>query len=63
MPSVKVKMFPGRTLDQKREMAEVLTREVARIAICPENDVDVIFEEISKDSWALGGTLHSERKV
>jgi 4-oxalocrotonate tautomerase len=32
MPFIRVDWFPDRTLEQKRELAEVLTREFSRIA-------------------------------
>ena len=34
MPIIKVEMWEGRTLEQKRELVEVLTKETARIAGC-----------------------------
>jgi hypothetical protein len=38
MPIIKVEMWEGRALDQKRELTEVPTKETARIIVCaPES--------------------------
>ena len=60
MPLIKVEMFPGRTLEQKREFAQAITREASAILKCEPGAVDVIFAEIQKDDWATGGKLWSE---
>ena len=60
MPLIRVEMFPGRTLDQKREFALAVTREASQILKCEPGAVDVIFSEIQKDEWATGGKLWSE---
>ncbi len=49
--------FPGRTLEQKRELAEVLTREFARIAKCKPETINFIFTEVSREDWGRNGKL------
>lgn len=61
MPILRVEMWEGRTPDQKRELAEVLTRETARIARCSPESIYLIFEDIKKENWAAGGLLCSEK--
>ncbi|RUM24147.1 hypothetical protein EFQ99_19580 [Rhizobium vallis] len=61
MPTIQVQMLLGRSREQKREMAEVFTREMARIAKCGESDVQIIFDEVPKENWAVGGVLNDER--
>jgi 4-oxalocrotonate tautomerase len=60
MPLIRVEMFPGRTLEQKREFAIAVTREAAAIFKCDPGAVDVLFAEIQKEDWATGGRLWSE---
>jgi 4-oxalocrotonate tautomerase len=60
MPIIRLEMLHGRTLEQKRELAEVLTRETARIARCPTDHVQIVFAEVDRDNWAIGGALASE---
>ena len=57
MPLVHIEWFPGRTLDQKREVMEVLTRELSRIAECPPGTITVIFSEVSREDWGRNGRL------
>ncbi len=61
MPLIRVEMFPGRSAEQKREFAQAVTREAARILQCDPNAVDIIFADIRKEDWATGGTFWSER--
>jgi 4-oxalocrotonate tautomerase len=50
-------MYEGRSLDQKRELVDVLTREASRILKCGPDQVHVVIENISKENWGLGGKL------
>jgi 4-oxalocrotonate tautomerase len=62
MPIIRVELLAGRTREQKRELAQVLTRETARIAQCPPDAVIVVFDDVERDNWANGGRLVSEPK-
>ncbi len=57
MPLIRVDWFPGRTLEQKRELIEVLTREVCRIATCRPETVNFIFTEVEREDWGRAGKL------
>jgi 4-oxalocrotonate tautomerase len=57
MPFIRVDWFPDRTLEQKRELAEVLTREFARIAKCRPETVNFIFTDASRENWGRNGKL------
>lgn len=61
MPFVNVKMIEGRSLDQKRELAEVLTREVVRILNVKPEVVDLVIEEYPRENWAHAGQLYSDK--
>jgi 4-oxalocrotonate tautomerase len=61
MPIVRINMFEGRSLDQKRRMADEVSKIVADICDVQQEGVHVLFEEMSRDSWARGGTLHRDR--
>lgn len=62
MPLIRVEMFPGRTVDQKREFAAAVTREACRVLKCEPDAVDVMFVDVEKQNWASGGVLLSEKK-
>lgn len=52
MPHVIVKLYPGRSEQQKARLAEEITKDVAVIAKCQEKSVSVAFEEINPEDWA-----------
>lgn len=52
MPHVLVQLHPGRTEDQKKGLAEGITRVVMEIAKCEEQSVSVAIEEIEPSQWA-----------
>lgn len=61
MPIIRLEMLAGRTQEQKAELADVLTRETARIAKCPAQDIQIVFDEVARSNWAVGGKLVAER--
>ncbi|WP_321796019.1 tautomerase family protein [Caballeronia sp. J97] len=63
MPILTLEMLSGRTEEQKIELAEVLTRETARIAKCALHDVQIVFSEVPRSSWAVGGKLASRKEA
>jgi 4-oxalocrotonate tautomerase len=52
MPHVIVKLYPGRTEDQKKRLAEAITKDVVAIAKCEEKSVSVAIEEVDPSQWA-----------
>jgi 4-oxalocrotonate tautomerase len=52
MPHIIIKMHPGRTAGQKRELAAAITDCVTGIAKCEEKWVSVAIEEIAPEDWA-----------
>ena len=59
MPIVRVLMYPGRTQQQKDELAEAITEAVARIAKAPRDQTIVVFEEVSKEHYYIGAKRSS----
>jgi 4-oxalocrotonate tautomerase len=52
MPHVSVKMYPGRSEQQKAKLADEITRVVMSVAACPESAVSVSIEDVAPDRWA-----------
>jgi 4-oxalocrotonate tautomerase len=52
MPHVIVKLYPGRSEEQKKNLAEEIVKDVVAIAKCEEKSVSVAIEEIEKEDWA-----------
>jgi 4-oxalocrotonate tautomerase len=55
MPMIRVELLEGRTVEQKREFAEVVTREAVRILRCTPDVVDIVFVPVAREDWAIGG--------
>ena len=60
MPLVIVEMWDGRTVDQKRQLAEGITESFGKIGV-PKEAVSIIMKDVPKHNWAIGGKLASER--
>jgi 4-oxalocrotonate tautomerase len=52
MPHIIVKLYPGRSEQQKTQLAEALAKDVVAIVKCEEKSVSVAIEEIDSKSWA-----------
>jgi len=52
MPHVIVKLYPGRSEEQKTKLADEIVKDVVAIAKCEEKSVSVAFDEIKKEDWA-----------
>lgn len=61
MPVIRIEMWEGRSVDQKKQIVETFTKEMARIAKCEESSIYVIIDEIKKENWGAGGILCSEK--
>ncbi len=61
MPMIKVELLKGRTVEQKGEFAEVITRETARILKCRPEVVDIVFQDVEPHDWANAGKLNSDK--
>jgi len=52
MPHVVVKLYPGRSEEKKKRLANEILKAVVTIAECEEKTVSVAIEEIEPDKWA-----------
>ena len=52
MPHVIVKLYPGRSEDQKEKLARQIVKSIVEIAKCEEKVVSVAIEEVEPDDWA-----------
>jgi 4-oxalocrotonate tautomerase len=60
MPFIHVRLFEGRTVDQKRDFAQAVTKEAVRALKCTPDSVDIVFDDVKKSDWAFGGKLGSD---
>ena len=52
MPHVIVKLWPGKSEQQKKRLAEAITKNVCEILDYGEESVSVAMEEVSARDWA-----------
>ena len=52
MPHVIVKLWPGKSEEQKARLAEAITKDVMDIFDYGEESVSVAMEEIKPEDWA-----------
>jgi 4-oxalocrotonate tautomerase len=51
MPHIIVKLYPGKSEQQKRELADDIVKDVMRVLQSPEGAISVAFEEVSAEDW------------
>ncbi|GAB1399666.1 hypothetical protein MASR2M79_20240 [Aminivibrio sp.] len=61
MPTVNIQLFEGRTLEQKRKLAEKLTGAVIEVLNVPSEAVRVTITEMSRENLAVGGVLNIDK--
>jgi 4-oxalocrotonate tautomerase len=62
MPVIQITISQGRSVEQKRELIEVLTKETARIMKTQEEKVRVLIYEVSKENWGNAGIIGLDMK-
>ena len=60
MPIIRVEMWSGRTVAQKKELARVITDAMVNIAHTTADATIIVFDDIPKENWAQSGLLASE---
>jgi 4-oxalocrotonate tautomerase len=61
MPLVQITMLQGRTVDQKRKIAQRITDAMVEEAGAKREAIVVTFVEVSKESYASGGVLMADK--
>ena len=62
MPLVEITMLQGRTVDQKRKIAQRITDAMVEEAGARCEAVVVTFVEVSRESYASGGVLMADKQ-
>jgi 4-oxalocrotonate tautomerase len=62
MPVIQITISQGRSVEQKRELVQILTRETARIMKTKEENVRILIYEVTKENWGNAGTLALDMK-
>lgn len=60
MPVVTIRMSKGRTLEQKRQLADQITSDIVSILDVDPDWVTILIEELDRENIAKAGTLLSD---
>jgi|TARA_B100001971_G_C17875057_1_gene375221 4-oxalocrotonate tautomerase len=60
MPVVNVALYAGRTDQQKADLAEAITKAISKTAGIADSATTIIFQDVEKSSWSVGGVMASE---
>lgn len=60
MPIVQIDLFAGRSLEQKRLLAEKVTWAITESIGAPAESVSIIIREMSKENYAKAGKLAAD---
>jgi 4-oxalocrotonate tautomerase len=61
MPIVRISMFEGRSVEQKRSLIREVTRAVADVCGVSPAGIHVLIEDYSRENWGRGSILHADR--
>ncbi|MBU1054136.1 MAG: tautomerase family protein [Proteobacteria bacterium] len=51
MPHIIIKLYPGRSQEQKQKLTDAIVRDVVSIAKCEAKTVSVAIEDVSSNDW------------
>jgi 4-oxalocrotonate tautomerase len=60
MPIVHVEIWSGENNLLKRKLAKEITGVIVDNVKCPPQAVTIIFDEVPKDNWVIGGEFCSD---
>ena len=60
MPLVHIEMFPRKDQKIKESLAEDITNAVVKNVGCEKKSVTIVFNEIPKENWVVGGNFLSD---
>jgi 4-oxalocrotonate tautomerase len=52
MPHVIVKLWPGKSEEQKKQLADAITKDVMEVLHYGEESVSIALEELEAEDWA-----------
>jgi 4-oxalocrotonate tautomerase len=61
MPIVQISMLEGRSVEQKKQLAEAITAAMVNIAKTTPEAVVIVMDDYPRTSWAKNGKLMSEQ--
>jgi 4-oxalocrotonate tautomerase len=60
MPVVHIYMYAGRTKEVKSELVKRISKDFEEVANVKPASLNILFHDVEKQDWAIGGALASE---
>ncbi len=60
MPQFHIEPIQSRSVEQKRQFVEAITRVTCESLGVEPNSVDIILTDVKRENWATGGRLWSD---
>jgi 4-oxalocrotonate tautomerase len=60
MPFVHVRLYEGRTIEQKRAAAAAITKAIVETLNTTAEATQIVFEDVKKSDWSIAGKLQGE---
>jgi 4-oxalocrotonate tautomerase len=60
MPFVTIRIYEGHSKERKSEIMKRVTNAIHEVAQVPKEYIWVVFEDIPKSEWAIGGKFGDE---
>jgi len=61
MPYVNIYLLDGRTVEQKREMADKITDVISEVGKVSKESVHILFMDLPKTNISIGGVLQLDK--
>ncbi|MEM2062100.1 MAG: 4-oxalocrotonate tautomerase family protein [Candidatus Nitrosocaldus sp.] len=55
MPLVTISLWPGRTQQQKEELAKAITDSITKVLGSKKEHVIIVFQDTPKENWYVAG--------
>ncbi|SEB65377.1 4-oxalocrotonate tautomerase [Nitratireductor aquibiodomus] len=62
MPFIRITLDKGRSTDKKRAVADAVTDAIVNTLGGERDWVTIVFEDIEREDWSIGGRLQVDRK-
>ena len=60
MSNITIQWYAGRTTEQKRQLTAAITEAVVRIGKTTPEQVHIVFQDVERSDWGVGGKLASD---
>jgi 4-oxalocrotonate tautomerase len=62
LPVIQITLSKGRTVEQKRELVQIITEESARILKTKNENIRILIYEVEGENWSNAGILGLDMK-